>query len=318
VERPYSWEEFLEKNEKQLKSYIGSAQQEWWRAATHEQTVISKAQFIGLLKENVAELNRKLQENYDDMYSKYDVTSTRLTNLKKMLESGGFSGGDPSSSMGKQLGAYIDPQRTSLTYQGPRPNSILSWLDRQFIANHIIPKPRAVISSVAREPGNCWPFAGRRGNLGLVLREPVFVTGLTLEHIEWSLALSKPATPKKLSLWANIRPYGKYDDVVAAAAVAQHVGVERVQAPVDSADMHGYARLGEFEYEFHENSSPIQTWMVPVNMRTLNVTSDRVVVLFTENYGGEYTCVYRVRVHGEPVKLEPQGGSFRNSGGECM
>ena len=314
-----SWEKFLTQNEKQLKLYIDHSQPEWWRAAVREQTVISRAQFMDLLKEEIAAFDR----NYDDLHGKYDAISARLTNLKTMLDSrmvsstsGAGMGEIPSKYLANGYyapkladyaaragGASIDMLRTSPTYinTDKKKNPFVRWLARK-IAENTIPMPHTVLTSVAREPGNCWPFPGTHGHVGIFLREPVYLTGLTVEHIEWPMSLSKGSAPKTVSLWARVEPSDIYDNTIAVAEAAQQAPREFIEPPQNVSYMSGYLRLGKFHYEFAEGRPPVQTWTIPVDMRKLNASSDSVVVLIHDNYGnGEYTCLYRVRVHGEPT-----------------
>lgn len=306
----YNWDNFLTQNEQQLKLYIDHTQQELWQTAMREQTIISRAQFMDLLKEEIAALDRKLHENYDDLHYKYKSTSAGLTYLRAILDKSRTSAMDLADGYyspkltdyaGHAGGAYIDVSRTSPTFDYLRQNIVIRWVYRA-VSRNIIPQPLTVISSVAREPGNCWPFPGKQGHVAIVLRQRIYPTALTLEHIEWPLALSKDAAPKTVSLWAKVEPSDMYDDVVAAAQAAQQVSAEFIRPPKSAPYMRGYARLGRFHYEFGEGSPPVQTWNIPIDMKALNASSERVLVLVHDNYGNDiYTCLYRVRVHGEPV-----------------
>jgi hypothetical protein len=57
-------------------------------------------------------------------------------------------------------------------------------------------------SQPALEPGNCWPFAGSRGNITVVLRSPIVVTNVTLDHASLLVA-NKSSAPKKCSVWVR-------------------------------------------------------------------------------------------------------------------
>ena len=63
--------------------------------------------------------------------------------------------------------------------------------------------------------------------------------------------------------------------------------------------------LGEFTYDI--NGSPAQ------NFKFEGITSeDRISgvrVDFHSNYGGSYTCIYRIAVHGTPVTIRGVGNN---------
>ena len=215
----YNWKDFLIQNEKQLKLYIDHSQQELWQTAMREHTIISKAQFIGLLKEEIAALDHKINENYDDLHEKYKSTSAGLAYLRTILDKSrnigladGYYSPQVANYAARAGGAYIDVFHTSPTYDRVEQNFVLRWI-YHLISDDIIPKPHTVISSVARVPGNCWPFPGKSGHVAIVLREQIYPTAVALEHVEWPLAVSKDGAPKSVSFWAKIKPSNKYDEI---------------------------------------------------------------------------------------------------------
>jgi len=65
----------------------------------------------------------------------------------------------------------------------------------------------------------------------------------------------------------------------------------------------GYTLLVKGEYDVNnEEDKTIQTIPVPVAIRRLNLPVELVVFTVTSNWGNqEYTCLYRVRVHGHTL-----------------
>jgi hypothetical protein len=47
------------------------------------------------------------------------------------------------------------------------------------------------------------------------------------------------------------------------------------------------------EYDPH-TERPIQTFQIPYQIQDLGVATENVVTKFTENWGADYTCLYRV------------------------
>ncbi|XP_036913868.1 SUN domain-containing protein 1 isoform X3 [Sturnira hondurensis] len=129
--------------------------------------------------------------------------------------------------------------------------------------------PRVVIQP-DMYPGNCWAFRGSQGYLVVRLSMEIRPTSFALEHI-----------PKTLSPTGNIS-----------------------SAPRDFS-VHGleneYQEEGQLlgQFVFDQDGESLQTFPVPRRPeRAFQVVELRV----SSNWGHpEYTCLYRFRVHGEPV-----------------
>ncbi|KAK2585836.1 hypothetical protein KPH14_010430 [Odynerus spinipes] len=126
--------------------------------------------------------------------------------------------------------------------------------------------PRAVIQTGVL-PGECWAFKGSTGAVVIQLLGPVYVSGVSLEHISPSISPTGETTaaPKEFSLW----------------------GLECV----DDTDSFFF---GEFTYD---NTGPsVQYFEVQHQAKK---AYEIVEVKIHSNSGNrDYTCVYRIRVHG--------------------
>ncbi|KAG1654911.1 SUN domain-containing protein 1 [Nymphon striatum] len=96
------------------------------------------------------------------------------------------------------------------------------------------PSPRKVIQPNVH-PGECWPFVGAIGQIVLKLSHPIYVTGVTLEHI-----------PKSLS------PNGKIESAPKDFSVT---------ALTDPTHSEGFD-FGNFSYE--ESGTPLQFFSITV------------------------------------------------------
>ncbi|XP_064449555.1 SUN domain-containing protein 1 isoform X7 [Mirounga angustirostris] len=130
--------------------------------------------------------------------------------------------------------------------------------------------PRVVIQPDIH-PGNCWAFRGSQGYLVVRLSMKIRPTTFTLEHI-----------PKTLSPTGNITSAPKDFAVYGLENEYQEEGQLLGQFMYDQE--------GESLQMFHILKKPDGTFQI-VELRILS------------NWGHpEYTCLYRFRVHGEPVK----------------
>ncbi|XP_067830811.1 SUN domain-containing protein 2-like [Heptranchias perlo] len=130
--------------------------------------------------------------------------------------------------------------------------------------------PRAVIQPDVH-PGNCWAFKGSQGFVVIQLAARIRPTAFTLEHIPKSVALlgSISSAPRDFFV------YGLDEEIREEGLL-----------------------LGRYTYD--QDADSIQTFQVQnKELRAFQVIELRV----NSNWGHpEYTCLYRFRVHGDPVK----------------
>ncbi|XP_076856160.1 SUN domain-containing protein 1 isoform X11 [Brachyhypopomus gauderio] len=148
--------------------------------------------------------------------------------------------------------------------------------------------PRAVIQPDVH-PGNCWAFQGSQGYLVIRLSMKIVPTAFSMEHVPKALS----PTGNISSAPRNFTVYGLGDEDQAQGQVLGH-------------------------YVYQEDGDALQTYPVKVRARHRagaadshscrvnqenNTDAFQIIELrVLSNWGHpEYTCLYRFRVHGEPV-----------------
>ncbi|NWX98957.1 SUN2 protein, partial [Nothoprocta ornata] len=129
--------------------------------------------------------------------------------------------------------------------------------------------PRVILQPDVN-PGNCWAFRGSQGFAVIRLSSPIHPTAVTLEHIPRNLSPQGtiPSAPKDFTV------YGLKEEREEEGAL-----------------------LGQFTY--NHDGDPIQTFYLKSEE---GATFQLVELRILSNWGHpEYTCIYRFRVHGEPV-----------------
>ncbi|XP_055229289.1 SUN domain-containing protein 5 isoform X3 [Gorilla gorilla gorilla] len=81
----------------------------------------------------------------------------------------------------KSIGASIDFEHTSATYNHEKAHSYWNWIQLWNYAQP--PDPNMT-------PGNCWAFEGDRGQVTIQLAQKVYLSNLTLQHIPKTISLS--------------------------------------------------------------------------------------------------------------------------------
>ena len=154
-----------------------------------------------------------------------------------------------------------------------------------------------------QDVGDCWcgPDVAPDQDvmrLSVTTKEMMYPTELIVEHLPASGSLHPETAPKKLELWADF----------------SHVTFEEWQK-LRLSDMQGdnvlsfrHARLGEMLYDNGATSmgrrgqSHVQVFRLDVNQHGLFHYAQDFTVRVKENYGGDFGCLYRVRLHGVPVE----------------
>lgn len=134
--------------------------------------------------------------------------------------------------------------------------------------------------------GECWPFKGNQGQLGVLLARRVIVTDVTVEHAAKELALDVSTAPKDIEVWAVIEG-SEHQAKVADYHRSRDLG----EVPSDRL------LLAEIVYD-PDSASPIQTTPIPAEIIDLGIDVGIVIFKVTSNWGADLTCLYRVRVHG--------------------
>lgn len=158
-------------------------------------------------------------------------------------------------------GGSVLPDRSTGTYAGRA--AFLSLFGFNF--GKMIKSIRKIIQP-GNLPGECWAFKGTTGYVVIRLAKPIVVSAVTIDHASRLLTPDGKikSAPKTFSIHA-LKDHQSSEDT----------------------------KLGDFEYS--ENGDPIQTFY----LKEASPLTQYVKFDFLTNHGNEeYTCIYRIRVHG--------------------
>ncbi|KAF8935920.1 hypothetical protein BGZ58_004728 [Dissophora ornata] len=183
--------------------------------------------------------------------------------------------------------------------------------------------------------GACWAMNGTQGQIAIRLSRRVVVTEVTVEHVDPRVAFDVRSAPKEMEVWRLAAPLGKEkegDDgttgstsvlgtwwkegsPVEGATLLTKISYQlpvydgtRHQQQRERQEKEGEQAGGRRESDGNSARSRsrqpklVQTFHVPRSKQ--NVPSYGVVVKVNSNWGHpDFTCLYRVRVHGyEPTQ----------------
>ena len=152
-----------------------------------------------------------------------------------------------------------------------------------------------------QEPGECWCTPRTKHGLAQLSVYPAYnmtPTHFTLEHINWNTLLHRGNVPKVLEVWAEVS-----DAATADRLRELNEKIPGYHQPSDFPNPPGsrgtrFACVGQFTYD-QDTDGIVMTKPLYPGLQELGLAPKRVVVRVLENYGGEVTCLYRVRLYGE-------------------
>lgn len=241
--------------------------------------LITKKEFDEILQQKVEQLKQSLKEEMSNYKSsvpfevelnddwKFFIEST----VRKYLT-------DPVSMPNFALlstGAEVLPALTSKRYVR-RPSAFIPRFTSYFFDSLVV---RGHEPSIALTPNNavamCWSFQGSEGQLGISLSRPVYVTNVTIEHVQHKIAHDLSSAPKDFELW------------------------------VQGMSSKMFVLLGKARYALTEDS--IQTFSFEPSNYIVAEPIQNVILKIKSNWGNpNYTCLYQVRVHGTVPNADEQ------------
>jgi SUN domain-containing protein 1/2 len=163
--------------------------------------------------------------------------------------------------------------------------------------------------------GHCWPFAGSEGQLGIKLSAPVVIDDVTIDHAARESVLHESdlrSAPRDLELWGLVEGKENLNKVREWRAERERRRLEAQENgepisedlleppyPISLPSSAPYIRIAKFAYDIHSPRN-IQTFPVLQEIKDLGLDFGVVALRVLNNWGrSEFTCLYRVRVHGE-------------------
>ncbi|KEP60721.1 UNVERIFIED_CONTAM: Sad1 / UNC family C-terminal protein [Hammondia hammondi] len=188
-------------------------------------------------------------------------------------------------------------------------------------------KKPAVMLQPDRHAGSCYAFRGERGTVAIQLPTAVFVTSVAIDDVASDLFTA--SAPRRFRLW------GFEDPRASSSSVSRNSFTKNSEASVPSESncgVLGRGRLcgwlsgfliarGKQEEQGGGDPSGVRDSPLRVFLGEFEVKQRKKLVLFElkerpvrpmrkivfeflNNFGHPYTCIYRLRVHGEKAVLQ--------------
>lgn len=206
-------------------------------------------------------------------------------------------------------GASIIPSLTSDTLE-----IVPQGLWQQTIATitgngYAIGRPPITALHYETHNGHCWPFVGDQGQLGVLLALPVRIEEITIDHVARDVSWDMRSAPRDMEVWGFVEGAENLAKVAAWEVSRNLAGLEVPTQPRSLPSSAKYLRLAQFEYNI-DAPNAVQTFPVDEDIRALGLDFGIVTLRMLSNWGREFTCLYRFRVHGQ--KLEETEDRLRD------
>lgn len=311
-----AWDTYLKKNDARLMQVISSSAASEARSTMQNHTytgeIVRRHEFLKLMEENNAQHSATIAKQLETM----EVNMRRQTHrILDEASSKPRSSGRASTSQyleklvienlvqnhelllktinyfSAPLGAIVNPSLTSPTYYIPVPLSTIAynWI---FWRNTYMPYKPVMALQRWEEASDCWCAApsDSKGSAQLAVSMPraIVPRSITLENIPYSGTLDIASAPRNFEIWVHAPHIQPPSPEVQRLSIPE---CQSVDAPAE-----GYICIGGGEYDIH-GLNHVQNF--PLMQRGEVGFVKDVVVRVNNNWGREWTCLYRVRMHGD-------------------
>ncbi|OJJ61851.1 hypothetical protein ASPSYDRAFT_54814 [Aspergillus sydowii CBS 593.65] len=228
-------------------------------------------------------------------------------------------------------GVIIDPYMTSPTVgrQLTSFQRFYMWLAGD---KHMQPQPPLAALTQWEDFGECWCSAPRKGmsQLAILLGQRIIPEDVVVEHLPKAATIRPGVAPQEMELWARYRYVGKgsrpYRWSVSSFLRGSPQNIAGQDAlPSDRRILHApvmealriawrgepdeafsddkllgedFYRISKWRYDINESNN-IQRFPVTAVIDSDEIRVDKVVFRVNSNWGGNETCIYRLKMHGK-------------------
>lgn len=204
------------------------------------------------------------------------------------------------------LGAVIDPYLTS-----PTKTKTYSFLQRVHL--YALGVRQGPSPATALQPwdgvGDCWCSSGKTGttHIAIHLGRKIVPEEVVIEHIPKGATLNPEAAPRDMELWVEYKtdvstdetsnpPFPLHETIMGTLREAYPDEPETAYSD-DLLLGPNFYRVGKWEYDIDADNH-IQAFPLNAVIDMPGARVEKVVFRTNSNWGSDYTCFYRLRLHG--------------------
>lgn len=141
--------------------------------------------------------------------------------------------------------------------------------------------------------GRCWAIDGTRGQVGIRLPHFIHPTQITIDHAPRQIAENVAWAPRRMRLWGVVE--GEDNQKLYKQHTSTHVDSLPTGPPISHKNI--FLSLATFSYDI-DHPFYSQTFEIRGEVSDMGISFGVFVLEVLDNWGGDITCVYRVRIHG--------------------
>ncbi|KAF3907771.1 hypothetical protein AA313_de0210294 [Arthrobotrys entomopaga] len=344
----YNWDDFLKTNAAKMRGYLGQMSEERWKEAIADGVVVSREDMIKVIRDEFDSVRNIAERDHQKLAKQLiaeaegaarNVASTAATSISSaalaaasnyIRHSKGAAGSSSNQYADALIqaalhqysatilqkpdyallarGTLIDPRLTSSTFDPYGNPGVLRKLSTMFRPG---PNEPAHVLTESTNVGDCWSFPQSSGQVSILLAEHIYPSDVTIDHVPRGISGDDTSAPKEIEFWVHIDDNSARQQVNKAASVA--IGdVSDSPSSIHYA-ANGYVRVASFVYDVN-SQYPVQTFELPIDLQKLGIPVRSVSFRVLSNWGNEdYTSIYRLRVHGNPIKQRNGNGLAENT-----
>ncbi|KAF2143806.1 uncharacterized protein K452DRAFT_162554 [Aplosporella prunicola CBS 121167] len=312
-----SWNDFWKKNEGRLQALLSDQVSSEVKKALANDAIVDKATFQKMLeKEYTSKANRHIDKIFKDFQktlpqqfgksrdqwlAKEKSTEWLMPIIMEntMLDLRSYN------FFSATTGATVIQSLTSPTYARN-----LTWSQWLYTNVVFLPSPNPALVALQRweEAGDCWCTAATssigKAQIGIKIPQAIYPTKLTVEHVPQQATLDTASAPKKLEVWFEVNDEIKRNRVRNAYREISSHHDTNPNGPEPPGE--NYVFVGSYFYDVSSTNFR-QTFPLDVSFANYNIATNKAVVRVTENHGREWTCLYRLRLHGHLAEEQESG-----------
>jgi len=184
-------------------------------------------------------------------------------------------------------GGHVMPGLHSETYRQKTQcsNNVIGWVRGLFGNCYSRAKTPNEMLTNEMKAGSCWPMKGSNGYAVIRLRQPIIIRSFSFEHLPLSIAYDNSTAPRQLEFLG-----------ITAKEFEEAKKSQNGVGPLFGQSLTG-EKLAQMTYQLGD--------VLPIQIQIQNpagIVYDYVKLNILSNHNNpSYTCIYRVRVHGQPV-----------------
>ena len=173
----------------------------------------------------------------------------------------------------------------------------------RWLIGNSIPVPNSPDTALMKweEHGDCWCSPSNADGFGpslaVIMGSSIYPEQIVVEHIMSSASLEPGAAPKDMEILAWIPDSELFQ---AVSKMSDNIFNDDTVEPLRADN---FVRIATFTYDIDAQEN-IQGFQTQLDMKALGAHTNKIIVRSKNNWSDghvDYTCLYRVRVHGDVV-----------------